>query len=335
MGGQSPPIKVLFEEYDPETEYLLAFRELDILRIGEIESLIAERVLDHDNELLDLGEQRLRKFEDLFEVKPRFQNVLYRLHVLTLPSDLPYLSHNDRELALMRDGRKPLSVFSGHEISDAEKSIYSRLFDPLVSQGLFSREEYQISKNGRLLPGSRFDRNFILMYSVRGQEWRMETYRLLRDAVAHVGHWNDEYERLFGTLLGYSDNENDAWLQRRAAWGIRWGCATLYLLVSEDEVAFIQSKCLRALPEISDRSIDFFISQKGMEPVIERLGKYIKGSDRLARINISYRDMESFQDLADRHIADQFGPFIIGSNKMAAINSMISGPVTILTLCER
>lgn len=328
--------KILFEECDRETDYLLAFQEIDSCRLDEIQALTARASTGLDNDVLKIDDRMLAKLRGFFHIEPQFSGVLFQLRITTLSEELPYLSHTDRELALMRVGRKPLSIFSGIQISDLERSIYFRLFDPLVEEGLFTRAEYQFSTNGRLVPGSRLKKNFALLYALKGHEWRIDTYRMLRDTVAHTGTWSDDYERLLGTLLGYSDKENDAWLRRRAARGLRWGYATLYMALPVEEVPVDAHVYLRRVLDISGETVDLFVSEEGVEPVLERLN-IPNGTETVyfARFYIPYRNIRDLYGLTRNTTQDQFGPFTVERDKLvelAELKAFLNEKAKILTV---
>jgi hypothetical protein len=94
--------------------------------------------------------------------------------------ELPYQVHTHRELALMLAGKKPLSAFS---------------------------EAYPSLDEERGLPlGTR-----CVLYALPGEEWRIDAYLLLWKTAEKVG-WGEGFERLEGSLLGYEDWQNDAFI---------------------------------------------------------------------------------------------------------------------------
>jgi hypothetical protein len=285
----------------------------------------------HENEAIALDEGLWTKINAMVNFIPHSKGASFHIQTITLPKDLPYLNHTNRELALMRAGKKPLSVFSGLEISELERSIYSRLFDPLVEDGTFVRQEYQFSRSGRLVEGSRFEKNFTLLYALREETWRIPAYRMLRDSAARAGNWSNDYERLFGTLLGYSDEENDAWLRRRTVNGLRWGCATLYVCVPINQRFPVIDRLFESILSESRDSIDVYISEEGIDPVINRLENRDRKNILLARFHMPYRYLRSFYALS-RNLEDQFGPFRVDKNNISEIASMLEGPPEILDL---
>jgi len=326
--------RILFEEYDGETEYLLNLQEI----APDLAPRISERFFGSihlpADSCVHLSRRQVAELGEDFKIFPNQEGDLCRLQIIDLDNDLPYLTHTNRELALMKTGRKPLSVFSGHQISDIESLIYAKHFDSLVKSGQLSTAEYNLTAERKLLPGSRSDKNFTLMYAMKGEEWRMDTYVLLRNTVAHVGLWSDDYERVFGSLLGYTDVENDAWIARRKAWGLRWGYATVYFRPTTDDLRCLESSGLARLSGDSSDTIDLYISQEGLAPIFERLSGAERpyGNTNVARFNLSLRSLKMFQSLTSGLQHDQFGPFAIRRDKMAELSCLAEGKVEILPL---
>ena len=128
---------------------------------------------------------------------------LRRWHQL---DDLPYRVHTGRELALMLDGSKPLACFSDQYPATPEiKESLERLFDPYVDQRRFVKREYVSAALGRS--------TWIVMYALPNQEWRINAMILLLETAAKSG-WNEGFERMQGSLLGYEDWQNDIFIEK-------------------------------------------------------------------------------------------------------------------------
>jgi hypothetical protein len=121
--------------------------------------------------------------------------------------EVPYLVHTHFELALMLDGRKPLAVFNDTYPSEWFDELVSR-FDPYVADGRFVRRIVDRPKK----------RSREVYIALRGEEWRINAFLLLREVWAKSG-WNDALERFEGSLLGYEDWQNDWWLANRRGLG--------------------------------------------------------------------------------------------------------------------
>ena len=65
------------------------------------------------------------------------------------------------------------------------------------------------NQNGDLVFGVRE-----VFYACRGEEWRVDAHNLVWKQLAH-GPWNDTLERLEGSLLDYTDAQNDWWIAHR------------------------------------------------------------------------------------------------------------------------
>jgi hypothetical protein len=121
---------------------------------------------------------------------------------------LSYEAHTGRELSLMLDGTKPFAAFSGQYPPSLDiEEIPERLFDPYVAAGIFVKGEHIIS--------GRNDRKALrlVLYAARNHEWRINAYILLYETAAKTG-WSEGFERLQGTLLGYSDWQNDEYIEK-------------------------------------------------------------------------------------------------------------------------
>jgi hypothetical protein len=123
--------------------------------------------------------------------------------------DVPYLVHTNFELALMLEGRKSLAVFSDTDPSEWLDDVMRR-FDPFVAEGRFVQRKVTapMPKPWRASDGSVVDRCQQVYVALRGQEWRIDAFILLREVMEKSG-WNEALERFEGSLLGYEDWQND------------------------------------------------------------------------------------------------------------------------------
>ena len=129
-----------------------------------------------------------------------------------LPNDLrslPYLVHTNRELGLMLKGAKPLAYFLHLGDDDQTECVvrYLRMFDRHVGVGRFLKEVH--CNPVPQMPHRTMHRVF---YALPGEAWRIQA---MLDLVRWEGEWSDEREWEFGSLLGYEDWQNQAWLDRR------------------------------------------------------------------------------------------------------------------------
>lgn len=113
--------------------------------------------------------------------------------------------HEGQELDLMLAGTKPLALFS-----DAVEGAFwfpEADFAPHVAAGRILRFED--------VTPPRADGHAIrrLFYCLPGEEWRVEAARALQDRLAHWDQpWTDEDDRAMGRLLGYREEDIEAFL---------------------------------------------------------------------------------------------------------------------------
>lgn len=152
------------------------------------------------------------RFGTMFDPVGR-ECLLSRAHAIR---DVPYLVHTGYELALMLDGVKPFAKFTD-EYPDGSDEITHSLFEPHVRSGLLVKRVVDDSpfkrpvplRDGRMVEGLRS-----VFYARRGEEWRIDAHLLIWRQLEH-GAWNDTLERLEGSLLGYTDAQNDWWIAHR------------------------------------------------------------------------------------------------------------------------
>lgn len=129
--------------------------------------------------------------------------------------EAPYLVHTGYEFALMLEGRKPLALFWNIDPCDWLDELMGR-FGPFVAEGRFVRRKAAVPmpKPWRAPDGRVVDRWQQVYVALRGEEWRVDAFILLRRAAERSG-WNEALERFEGSLLGHEDWQNDRWLRRR------------------------------------------------------------------------------------------------------------------------
>ena len=121
---------------------------------------------------------------------------------------LPYRIHSNRELILMIEGIKPLSSFVGTIPEKTDfKEIPDHIFRKYVENGEFICREYcEPIAGATLIKGFR-----VVLYALKGEEWRIDAYILVRSLARRLG-WSEPLIRMEGTLLGYSEWQNDAFI---------------------------------------------------------------------------------------------------------------------------
>jgi len=128
--------------------------------------------------------------------------------------DLGEVNHANRELELMLSGRKPLAMFY-EELSllPDEEFIPEEKFAPYVASGKLVRGELIVTG-----PFSeKLDRETQIKYvffSLKDEAWRIKAMSLLKEQWYKSNQWNETCERYESALLGYTDEEIDAWCKR-------------------------------------------------------------------------------------------------------------------------
>jgi hypothetical protein len=131
-------------------------------------------------------------------------------------SDLPYEIHTTRELDFMLTRGKPLAHFCDYYPPDPIEEIIPReAFAPHVESGRFVERLYvELMARDPSVPTVRGVLH--ALYAQRIEAWRIDEYIAMQTEGAVAG-WSERLERLQGTLLGYSERENDQHVDRALA----------------------------------------------------------------------------------------------------------------------
>ena len=184
--------------------------------------------------------------------------------------ELPYLAHTGYELLLMLDGRKKLAnmyfEYPPHRHPDEDQ------FDRFVAEGLLHKEVdvEPFNKPIRSITGKVFDGVRTAYYTPKGEEWRIQAFRLIREA-QRKGGWNDTLERLEGMLYGYEDWQNDWWAEHRRRMGLQYGALLVYAALTTSELTAVEHSGFRALP-VLDRPLPVILSFDLTEDERRQLG---------------------------------------------------------------
>lgn len=200
-------MQFVVEIYDPVTECIAAEVLIEGNEIQELLGVLGWTDFDA-NASHDLDEKDIRRINEHFGQQIDPKAILVRLRQKVFLDELLYQLHTNRELALMLAGEKPLSVFAGaHPPYSEVEEIPERLFDPYVSAGRFVKAEYIEP----VQPGAaQMIRR--VFYALPGEAWRTKAYSLLL-ATAKKSGWSEGFERMEGSLLGYTDQQNDAYIE--------------------------------------------------------------------------------------------------------------------------
>jgi hypothetical protein len=120
-------------------------------------------------------------------------------------------NHTGKELQLMLERRKPLSMFY-----DDERIIPEVAFGKFVELGQFSKAEriFDLAYDPRL---GRNRRVRYVLYCLNGEEWRFEAMWLVLRAVRNTLMYDEGLDRMTGYLLGYTDDEINAHIAARTS----------------------------------------------------------------------------------------------------------------------
>lgn len=122
--------------------------------------------------------------------------------------DLPYQIHTGREYWLMSQKLKPLAVFV---IEPNFQDPQIQAFDQGVERGDFVKRIYRYDNPHGV---------YTILYSLPEESWRIDAY-ILMDSVAKKLGFSETIDMLEGSLLGYTDQENEwfleAWRGRKKA----------------------------------------------------------------------------------------------------------------------
>ncbi|HSI00508.1 MAG TPA: hypothetical protein VLA02_07895 [Reyranella sp.] len=162
---------------------------------------------------------------------------------------IPYLVHTGYELPLMLDGRKKLARL--YYEYPPHWHPYEEQFDRFVAQCLLHKEVdvEPFDRPIRTASGKVFDGLRTAYYTPKGEEWRMQAFRLLEKAQAKGG-WNDTLERLEGMLYGYEDWQTDWWADYRRRKLSLFGTILVYAALSPVELAAVEFSGFRTLPKL-------------------------------------------------------------------------------------
>ena len=125
-------------------------------------------------------------------------------------------SHTGHELELMLARRKPLAHFSDYYPPEpSEDVIPGAAFSPYVSSGLFEERLFvELQAPDASSPHIRGILH--ALYALAAESWRIDAYIAMQREGSELG-WNERLERLQGSLLGYTDRENDLHIERLLA----------------------------------------------------------------------------------------------------------------------
>jgi hypothetical protein len=244
---------------------------------------------------------------------------LFRMRAL---SSVPYLVHTGYELPLLLEGRKKLARM-GDSYPPMTFDGEDR-FDHWVAQGRLHREEV-------IAPFDKPIRHFLgqrtVYYTLKGEEWRIPTMRLIWETARHSGGWNEYFERLEGMLFGYEKWENDWWINEGLNGG-GFGGMALCCTVTTAGLAWMEAAGFRALPPIDKPMLKIVGFDKNKSE--EMRSVLLDQPDSAALVRFGARG-RFLIDLLDLH---RSGPWEIRNDQISGLNRELRGLITIVARRE-
>jgi hypothetical protein len=203
--------------------------------------------------------------------------------------ELSYEIHTNRELEFMLKGVKPFAYFNGMIVDDCDMWEPDEEFERQVELGVFVKHEVHGLCEPYMLNGYLVKGEWSRFYALKDEAWRIPAFMLLNELV-RKHPWSDALERMSGTLLGYTDEQNDEWLAKRQRHHAGWQCITLYATVSHDVLDGIAELGYRAFPNGCLQSLRLFTADSvPTRQALEKAGRIEADSyNRLIRFGVHW-----------------------------------------------
>jgi hypothetical protein len=216
MSRQFPNV-FLLKARDPATYSIAREVRFEIKDRAELR-LLLEMAEDEwvDGANYDLDPSTVATIVEYFGLRFESGSMPVELHPWHPLDDRPYQVHTDRELALMLAGVKPLAVFCDECPSlHGLYVIPEREFEPHVTNGRLVKREQIVppAATAPVVKGQRIGSRRVL-YALPSEQWRIDAYLLLWKTAEKSG-WNEGFERMEGSLLGYEDWQNDFHIEQQ------------------------------------------------------------------------------------------------------------------------
>jgi hypothetical protein len=199
-------MKLVLETIDDLTGCVGREIAFDVEDLGQLSSIIledAKSIRPGWNLQLDL--EQLKSLKTSFGINSLPDADRANLRTWMKIDELPYKVHANRELILMLMGKKPLAVFSEVVPEDIGLDLIpERYFAKYVDCGRFIKREAFLCLEERTIR--------TVFYAFPEESWRIDAYLLMKKLVGKVG-WSEGFERMEGSLLGYDDWQNDAYIE--------------------------------------------------------------------------------------------------------------------------
>ena len=236
---------------------------------------------------------------------------------------LPYRLHGGREFDLMTKGLKPLAEFSNVAPDSPIYDFIDRFFQPMVKCNRFiSKTISEPTKEGKL-PRTTY------LFVLPEETWRIEAY-LLMEKLAKKHKWSDVLERMYGTLLGYSDHENDLWSAYRCEQGIRWGLQVMYTLLSLPEINLMRQAGSKALFPVDQNVISIYLPHHGQVGRDSEAALATLDTGALAKFYVPMLKLMPFSQGTSEIAGMKFEQFQLPLTEIKLLNELIEGPIDLI-----
>lgn len=200
--------RFVYEAVDAETDCVCLSESIEVVDVSELENVcgLSPGSLE-TRAVFDINDEAFEKSRHYYGLKLDRGSMSVRIRPWARVDRLPYQVHANRELLLMLSGKKPLSVFMGCVKNSNEWDVPELKFSPHVAAGRIIKEEHLLKSWGHRKMPSR-----LVLYSLPQETWRIHAYILMMETATASG-WNIGFERMQGSLLGYEDWQNDAYIK--------------------------------------------------------------------------------------------------------------------------
>jgi hypothetical protein len=156
--------------------------------------------------VIDLDEAATKAINEYYKTDFCSEKKIARLRLRIPMDDLPYKIHTNRELKLMLEGKKPLAAFCDAYLLGSPQIEFDieKAFEKYVNDGLFINGEFHLNDEPNAVRW--------VLYALKSEAWRIDAFRLLKMTAQKSG-WNEGFERMEGSLLGYEDWQSDIYIR--------------------------------------------------------------------------------------------------------------------------
>jgi hypothetical protein len=204
----TPDNHFVLEAFDVKTRCVALDAHFKVMEVGEIVELLQTKPDFQRGYPHWLDAKTLALIKSRFGIHLESGDMPVSLRVRHKLDALPYKIHTNRELLLMLSGSKPLSFFCSSVSNPSDEDIPEELFDAYVKLGAIKKAERVDALN----PMSPLVRNRNVLYALPAEEWRFAEFFTVLEKGRLKG-WTEELTRRQGTLLGYEDWQNDAFIE--------------------------------------------------------------------------------------------------------------------------